>query len=104
MHTEVSIGYDVPLEKVNELLISAAEATERVDAKPPPFVRQTKLDDFYVVYELNAYTSDIPGMFNTYSEMHKNILTHFNKEGIEILSPHYQANRNGSEITIPEKK
>jgi len=104
LHTEVSIGYDVPLEKVNELLISAAEATERVDAKPPPFVRQTKLDDFYVVYELNAYTSDIPGMFNTYSEMHKNILTRFNKEGIEILSPHYQANRDGSDTTIPEEK
>jgi small-conductance mechanosensitive channel len=56
------------------------------------------------VYELNAYTSDIPRMFNTYSEMHKNILTRFNKEGIEILSPHYQANRDGSNTTIPEEK
>jgi hypothetical protein len=25
--------------------------------------RQTKLDDFYVVYELNAYTSEVSKMF-----------------------------------------
>ncbi len=32
------------------------------------------LDDFYAVYELNAYTSEVSKMFNTYSEIHKNIL------------------------------
>ena len=32
------------------------------------------LDDFYVVYELNAYTSEVSKMFNTYSEIYKNIL------------------------------
>lgn len=90
LNTTVSIGYDVSFEKVTELLIDAAKATKYVDLSPPPFVMQKKLDDFYVVYELNAYTSSVSKMFSIYSEIHKNILTHFNKEGIEILSPHYE--------------
>lgn len=94
LHTTVSISYDVSFEKVNELLIEAAKATKYIDSSPPPFVMHVKLDDFYVVYELNAYTSTVRKMFKIYSEMHKNILIQFNKEGIEILSPHYEVSRD----------
>ena len=90
LNTTVSLGYDISFEKANELLIEAAKATKYVDLSPAPFVMQKKLDDFYVVYELNAYTSSVNKMFSIYSEMHKNILIIFNKEGIEILSPHYE--------------
>jgi len=90
LNTTISLGYDISFEKANELLIEAAKATQYVDLSPTPFVRQKKLDDFYVVYELNAYTSSVNRMFSIYSEMHKNILIIFNKEGIEILSPHYE--------------
>ncbi|OUR94343.1 hypothetical protein A9Q87_01475 [Flavobacteriales bacterium 34_180_T64] len=55
---------------------------------------QKKLDNFYVVYELNAYTSAVTQMFSVYSEMHKNILICFNREGIDILSPHYENRPN----------
>ena len=58
LHTTVTIGYDVPWPKVHELLIKAANAADGVvktDNKKP-FVLQTSLDDFYVAYELNAYT------------------------------------------------
>lgn len=98
LHTTVSIGYDISFEKVNELLIAAAKATKHIDLSPPPFVMQKKLDDFYVVYELNAYTSYVNQMFGIYSEMHKNILIQFDKEGIEILSPHYE-DRPNKDIT-----
>ncbi len=56
LHTTVTIGYDAPWETVHALLIAAAKATNHILPTPPPFVLQTALNDFYVSYELNAYT------------------------------------------------
>jgi len=36
-----------------------------------------------------------------YSDLHRNIQDCFNEAGVEILSPHYRAMRDGSMITIP---
>ena len=36
-----------------------------------------------------------------YSELHANIQDAFNEAGIEILSPHYRAARDGNNIAIP---
>ena len=36
------------------------------------------------------------------SDLHANIQDMFNHAGVEIMSPHYRANRNGNSITIPE--
>ncbi len=101
LHTEVSIGYDVSWQQVNELLLQAAERTELVNMSKAPFVFQKKLDDFYIVYELNAYLSDPSKMSLGYSELHKHILDVFNEADIEIMSPHYLAKRDGSDSTIP---
>ncbi len=93
LHTTVNIGYDIPMPKVNELLISAATRTEGLDFSTAPFVRQDKLDDFYVVYELNVFSMKPSKMTHIYSELHGYILEEFEKAGIEILSPHYQVAR-----------
>jgi len=93
LHTTISIGYEVPWKKVNGLLLSAAKNTESLDHSFEPFVRQLKLDDFYVVYEVNAYTGDARRMYQTYSDLHKNILDAFEGANIEILSPHYRVER-----------
>lgn len=101
-HTLVTIGYSAPWRQVHELLVSAALATEGVLHDPGPFVLQTGLNDFYVSYELNAYTA-IPGQMQTvYSRLHQNIQDRFNEAGVEINSPHYTCLRNGNETTIPE--
>ncbi len=102
LYTSVTIGYDVPWKKVHQLLIQAAEATEHIKPSPAPFVLQTSLDDFYVSYELNAYTNAPDKMARIYSELHQNIQDFFNKGGVEILSPHYSALRDGNQVTIPE--
>ncbi len=102
LHTTVTIGYDVPWKKVHELLIKAAEATEHIKSSPAPFVLQTSLDDFYVSYELNAYTNAPDKMALIYSELHQKIQDFFNEGGVEILSPHYSALRDGNQVTIPE--
>lgn len=101
LHTTVTIGYDVPWKQVHELLISAALETDNISKTPAPFVLQTSLDDFYVSYELNAYT-DQPGiMAKTYSMLHSKIQDKFNEGGVEIMSPHYGAMRDGNQTTIP---
>ena len=93
LHTEVTIGYDVPWEQVHELLIKAAEKTDGIIRGKKPFVLQTSLNDFYITYELNAYTAKPKFMPLIYSRMHQNIQDEFNKAKVEILSPHYKVNR-----------
>jgi small-conductance mechanosensitive channel len=64
---------------------------------------QTALNDFFVAYELNAYT-DVPReMQFIYSDLHQNIQDKFNEAGVEICSPHFSALRDGNAITIPEQ-
>lgn len=102
LHTTVTIGYDAPWRQVHELLISAALATENILEQPTPFVLQTSLDDFYVSYQINAYTDKPSIMARTYSLLHQNIQEKFNEGGVEIMSPHYSSLRDGNQTTIPE--
>jgi small-conductance mechanosensitive channel len=101
LHTSVTIGYDAEWRKVHQLLIAAAEATEHILKEPRPFVLQTSLDDFYVTYQLNAYTDRPQEMPNIYSQLHENIQDRFNEGGVEIMSPHYSQLRDGNKVTIP---
>lgn len=101
LHTTVTIGYDAPWRQVDELLVAAALATDGLQREPAPFVLQTSLDDFYVSYEINAYTDRPNESAVTYSRLHRNIQDRFNEAGVEIMSPHYNALRDGNEVTIP---
>lgn len=101
LHTSVTIGYDAPWRTVHELLISAARATTHISAKPDPFVLQTGLNDFYVTYELNAYTDQPNLMATIYAGLHQNIQDKFNEAGVEIMSPHFAQVRDGNHTTIP---
>jgi small-conductance mechanosensitive channel len=102
LHTSVTIGYDAPWRRVHELLIAAARATNLILENPPPFVLQTALNDFYVSYQINAYTDHPHEMAIIYSELHQNIQDKFNEGGVEIMSPHYSQLRDGNTTTIPE--
>ena len=102
LHTTVTIGYDAPWRTVHQLLIDAALATEAILKQPAPFIFQTALDDFYVHYELNAYTDQPSRMAKIYSDLHTNIQDRFNAAGVEIMSPHYSSVRDGNQIAIPE--
>ena len=102
IHSEVSIGYDIPWRKVNELLIDAALNPPGVVDDPRPFVLETSLSDWYPVYQVNAYIKEADKMPQIYSNLHQNIQDKFNEAGIEIMSPHYMAMRDGNETTIPK--
>ncbi len=101
IHTTVTIGYDVPWRDMHLALIEAALRVDMIQKNPEPFVLQTALDDFYVSYQVNAYTREVSRQAIVYSELHKNIQDVCNERGIEILSPHYRAQRDGNATTIP---
>jgi small-conductance mechanosensitive channel len=101
LHTSVTIGYDAPWRKIHELLIEAALATSGILKEPQPFVWQTALNDFYVTYEINAYTANARDMVAIYAELHAKIQDAFYAAGVEIMSPHYTSIRDGNTVAIP---
>lgn len=101
MHSTITIGYDVPWRAMHEVLVQAALKTPLLLEEPAPFVLQTSLDDFYVSYQINAYTREPNKQAKIYSDLHQNIQDGCNAAGIEIMSPHYRAARDGNQSTIP---
>jgi len=102
LHTAVTIGYDAPWRTIHRLLLEAALKTGHIQKEPAPFVLQTALNDFYVSYELNAYTDQPNRMADIFSHLHQNIQDSFNEAGVEIMSPHYTQLRDGSRTAIPD--
>jgi small-conductance mechanosensitive channel len=104
LNTTVTIGYDAPWAKIHELLLEAAKKTKLIDPERKNFVLQTALNDFYVSYELNAYTKFPNKMALIYSDLHQNIQDCFNRAGVEIMSPHYAALRDGNDAAMNSEK
>jgi len=102
LHTSVTIGYDAPWRTVHGLLIEAALSTPGILREPAPFVWQTALNDFYVTYEINAYTASAHDAPAIYADLHARIQDAFYAAGVEIMSPHYASLRDGNTVAIPE--
>jgi small-conductance mechanosensitive channel len=89
IHFDVSFSYETPWRTVHQLLIDAAEKTEGVMKTPHPFVLETAFNDFYVVYQINAYINDANRITQITTHLYQNIQDTFNAAGINIMSPHY---------------
>ena len=57
-----------------------------------------------MVYQVNAYIKDADCLAEIYSDLHQNIQDRFNEAGVEIMSPHYMAVRDGNASTIPSNE
>lgn len=101
VNTTVTMGYDLPWRKVNQLLVDAALKTEFILDNPKPFVLQTELTDFSATYQLCAYTKTPGKQAFIYSQLHQNIQDVFQAAGVEMTTLHYNAIRNGDKSTIP---
>lgn len=99
VRSTVSIGYDTRWEKVHELLIQAAEKTPSVLKEPKPFVLQLSLSDFYIVYEINAYTDNSLPYFEVTSQLNENIQRSFQAANVQIMSPHHLTIHQGNSFT-----
>nr|MDJ0511709.1 mechanosensitive ion channel [Crocosphaera sp.] len=104
IETGITLGYDVPWRLVHETLINSALETTDILDDPEPYVWQTSLDDFYISYELRVYTNKTRSVAigDIYTELHQKIQDKCAEVGIEIMSPHYAAVRDGHQNTIPE--
>jgi len=89
--TKVTIGYDAPWRQVRAMLLLAAERTQSVARTPEPRVLQTALQDFYVEYTLLVTVMDPAKRPAVLDELHANIQDVFNENGVQIMSPNYEA-------------
>ncbi|MDR0680826.1 MAG: mechanosensitive ion channel family protein [Dysgonamonadaceae bacterium] len=89
IYFDVSFGYETPWRTVHQLLIDAAESTEGVMKNPHPFVLETAFNDFYIVYQINAYIGDANKLTLISTALRQNVQDKFNAAGVNIMSPHY---------------
>ncbi|WP_051294105.1 mechanosensitive ion channel family protein [Pseudoduganella violaceinigra] len=102
--TMVTIGYDTPWRLVHALLEEAAGATEGIAAEPRPFVMQCALSDFYIEYKLVAISAQGSphGRSALISLLHQNVVDVFNREGVQIMSPHFVQEPPRPQMVAPE--
>lgn len=91
LHTTVGIGYEEPPEKVEAMLIEAANRTKGIKAKPEPFVLWTALADYAINYQINGYTTRGSIIPKIRSDLHRNIVAVFNENSVQIMTPSYMA-------------
>jgi small-conductance mechanosensitive channel len=103
LHTEVTIGYNVDWRKVHAMLIEAAGRVADVQKDPAPRVFQRSLNDYHVSYELNCVTRLSHPQLRLYSDLHQEIQDVFAREGVEILSPGFQALRDANAPVLPQE-
>jgi small-conductance mechanosensitive channel len=101
--TTLTIGYDVPWRQVHALLVRAARRTPGVRPEPPPRVLQRALSDFAVEYELHVSLDRPEQRRVVLSDLHAQILDAFNEFGVQILSPHFEA-QPGEKVVVPPSR
>jgi len=100
--TSVTIGYDTPWRQVEALLLMAADRTPGVRREPKPVVFQTALQDFYVQYTLLVSLERPDRRGPILNTLHANIQDAFNEHGVQIMSPHYEADPSAPKIVPKE--
>jgi small-conductance mechanosensitive channel len=101
--TAVTIGYDAPWRQVEAMLLLAASRTPGIRADPAPVVRQTALEDFYVRYTLLVCLEEPHTRLSVLHELHGNIQDAFNEQGVQIMSPNYEADPSEPKVVPKER-
>lgn len=100
--TCVSLGYNVPRQKVEKSLLSAAEKT----GLEAPFVHVMELGDFSVTYKVGGLLKNIEGLITARSDFKKTVIDSLHETNIEIVSPTFMNQRIIKEgaVFIPKKE
>lgn len=96
---QVSLGYDVPHGRAQELLAQAAEKAGLIE----PFVWVIDLLDHAVVYRAAGKLEDVKGLISVRSKLRVCILDVLHGAGVEIASPSVVIQRRGdlTDVMMP---
>ncbi len=89
LSVEVSLGYDVSRQIVEQLLIQAAADSELES----PYVQIRNLGDFSVTYQVSAMLTDVNRLIDKRRELRARTMDALHAEGIEIVSPTFMNTR-----------
>jgi len=89
LSVEVSLGYDAPRRRVEELLLSAARKTGLKD----PFVQIRELGDFSVTYRVAGVSEDVEHLLSNRRKLRAMTLDELHIGGVEIVSPNFMTTR-----------
>ncbi|WP_116811195.1 mechanosensitive ion channel family protein [Steroidobacter cummioxidans] len=89
LNISVQIGYDVPWQQVEALLLQAAAKTAGVRREPAPEVLRWELSDFSVQYYLHVVLERAEQRGAVLSELNANVLDSFALAQVQIMTPHF---------------
>jgi len=89
LSVEVSLGYDVPRRRVEELLLAAADKAGLKD----PFVQIRELGDFSVTYRIAGLSEDIEHLLTNRRKLRAMTLDELHRGRVEIVSPNFMTTR-----------
>lgn len=101
LSVEVSLGYDVPRRRVEELLLAAAEKAGLTD----PFVQIRQLGDFSVTYRIAGLSEDIEHLLSNRRKLRAMTLDELHRGRVEIVSPNFMTTRAidpGAQVIPPD--
>lgn len=87
---EISLGYDVPHNQIETLLLQATTDAGLQD----PFVYIIRLGDFSVLYRANGMLTDVKQLLSARSRLNGAILDSLHLAGVEIVSPNFMNTRD----------
>jgi hypothetical protein len=85
----LSLGYDVPRKRVEQLLLEAAEGCKLRE----PFVQIVELGDFAVTYRVAGMLTEVKNLISTRSRLRGKMMDSLHGGGIEIVSPAFMNQR-----------
>ena len=83
----VTIGYDVPSEQVEKVLLESAGKVEGVLKEPKPYVWVTAMLNFSVEYTLYVFISQIKMLPAIDSRLKRTVLDVCREHGIDLVTP-----------------
>lgn len=97
---EVSLGYNIPHDRVEEQLLAAAESIGLEE----PFVHVLELGNFAVRYRVAGLLEEVEELLTVRSDFRKAVLDKMHTADLEIVSPDYLNRRDlePGEAVIPE--
>lgn len=89
LSVEVSLGYDVPRQIIEELLIKAAKDAELES----PYVQIRNLGDYSVTYQVSGLLKEVNRLLERRRDLRARTMDVLHSEGIEIVSPTFMNTR-----------